>query len=81
MPFGLPQDDAYRAVSLAPAEIFGVGKMLGSIEEGKIADLIVTDGDPLEVRTKVNLVFIGGKPVSLDTRQKPLYEKYVARPQ
>jgi imidazolonepropionase-like amidohydrolase len=81
VPFGLPQDAAYRAVSLAPAEIFGVGKMLGSIEEGKIADLIVTDGDPLEVRTKVNLVFIGGKPVSLDTRQKALYEKYAARPQ
>jgi imidazolonepropionase-like amidohydrolase len=81
VPFGLPQDAAYRAVSLGPAEIFGVGKMLGSIEEGKIADLIVTDGDPLEVTTKVNLVFIGGTPVSLDTRQKALYEKYVARPQ
>jgi imidazolonepropionase-like amidohydrolase len=81
VPFGLPQDEAYRAVSLAAAEIFGVGKLLGSIEEGKIADLIVTDGDPLQVATKVNLVFIGGKPVSLDTRQKALYEKYAARPQ
>jgi len=81
VPYGLPQDAAYRAVSLSAAEIFGVGKMLGSIEEGKIADLIVTDGDPLEVATKVNLVFIGGKPVSLDTRQKALYEKYAARPQ
>jgi imidazolonepropionase-like amidohydrolase len=81
VPYGLPQDAAYRAVSLRAAEIFGVGHLLGSIEEGKIADLIVTDGDPLEVATKVNLVFIGGKPMSLETRQKALYDKHIARPQ
>jgi imidazolonepropionase-like amidohydrolase len=79
VPFGLAHDDAYRAVSLSAAEIFGAGQRLGSIEEGKIADLIVTDGDPLEVTTKVNLVFIGGKPVSLETRQKQLYDKYSKR--
>jgi imidazolonepropionase-like amidohydrolase len=67
-------------VSLSAAEIFGVGNRLGSIEEGKIADLIVSDGDPLEVTSHVQMVFIGGKPVSLDTRQKALYEKYAARP-
>jgi imidazolonepropionase-like amidohydrolase len=81
VPFGLPQDEAYRAVSQRAAEIFGVGNLLGTIEEGKIADLIVTDGDPLEVTTKVERVFIGGKPASLDTRQKALFEKYSARPQ
>jgi imidazolonepropionase-like amidohydrolase len=79
VPFGLPHDEAYRAVSLSAAEILGAGQRLGSIEEGKIADLIVTDGDPLEVTTKVNLVFIGGKPVSLNTRQQQLYEKYSMR--
>ncbi len=77
--FGLPHEDAYRAVSLSAAEIFGVGQRLGSIEEGKIADLIVADGDPLEVTTKVDMVFIGGKAVSLDTRQKQLYERYSKR--
>jgi imidazolonepropionase-like amidohydrolase len=81
VPFGLPQDAAYRAVSLRAAEIFGVGHLLGSIEEGKVADLIVTDGDPLEVTTKLHLLFIGGKAISLDTRQKALYEKHLARPQ
>jgi imidazolonepropionase-like amidohydrolase len=81
VPFGLPQDEAYRAVSLRAAEIFGLGHLLGSIEEGKIADLIVTDGDPLEATSKVNMVFIGGKLVSIETRQKGLYEKYSARPQ
>src|SRR5581483_4182722 len=81
VPFGLDHEDAYRAVSLSAAEIFGLGTKLGSIEEGKVADLIVANGDPLEVTTKINLVFIGGKPVSLDTRQKQLYDKYAARPQ
>jgi imidazolonepropionase-like amidohydrolase len=80
VPFGLPQEEAYRAVSLSVAQIFGVANLLGAIEEGKIADLIVSDGDPLEATTKVTKVFIGGKPVSLDTRQKQLYEKYSNRP-
>jgi imidazolonepropionase-like amidohydrolase len=80
VPFGLPQEEAYRAVSLSAAEIFGMGKSLGSLEEGKTADLIVTDGDPLEVKTNVIMVFIDGKPVSLDTRQKQLFEKYSSRP-
>ena len=78
--FGLPHDEAYKAISLSAAEIFGLGKRLGSIDEGKAADLIVTDGDPLEATTQVNRVFIDGKPVSLETRQKQLYEKYLARP-
>ena len=66
-------------VSLSAAEIFGLGHRLGSIEEGKIADVIVADGDPLESTTKVKLVFIGGKAVSLDTRQQELYRKYANR--
>jgi imidazolonepropionase-like amidohydrolase len=78
--FGLPHDEAYKAVSINAAEIFGMGKRLGSIDEGKIADLIITDGDPLETTTHVTQVFIDGKPVSLETRQKQLYEKYLARP-
>jgi imidazolonepropionase-like amidohydrolase len=80
VPFGLPQEEAYRAVSLSAAEIFGMGRSLGSLEEGKTADLIVTDGDPLEVKTKVNMVFIDGKQVSTDTRQKQLFNKYATRP-
>jgi len=79
VPYGLSENDAYKAVSLNAAEIFGIGKTLGSIDEGKSADLIVTDGDPLDVRTHVNMVFIAGKPASLDTRQKQLYEKYLGR--
>jgi imidazolonepropionase-like amidohydrolase len=80
VPFGLPQDEAYKAVSLNAAEIFGLGKRLGSIDEGKVADLIVTDGNPMEAATHVTMEFIDGKPVNLDTRQRKLYEKYLARP-
>jgi imidazolonepropionase-like amidohydrolase len=80
VPFGLDHDDAYRAVSLSAAEIFGVGKQMGSIEEGKSADLIVADGDPLEVTTNVKMVFIDGKAESLDTRQQQLYRKYSGNP-
>jgi imidazolonepropionase-like amidohydrolase len=79
VPFGLPEEEAYKSVSLNAAEIFGVANRLGSIEEGKAADLIVTDGDPLDVRTHVNQMFIDGKPVSLDTHQKQLNEKYGVR--
>jgi len=52
---------------------------MGSIEEGKVADLIVTDGDPLEIQTHVKQVFIQGKRVGLDDKQKRLYEKYEKR--
>jgi imidazolonepropionase-like amidohydrolase len=77
--FGLPHDEAYKAVSLNAAEIFGVSKRLGSIDEGKVADLIITDGDPMEARTQLKQLFINGKPVDLETRQKKLYEKYLGR--
>jgi imidazolonepropionase-like amidohydrolase len=80
VPYGLPHDEAYKAVSLNAAEIFGLGKRLGSIDEGKVADLIVTDGDPLETTTRVRMVFIDGKQMDLKTRQQQLYEKYLARP-
>ncbi len=73
-------DEAYKAVSLNAAEIFGVGKKLGSIEEGKLADLIVTTGDPLDAKTQVNQVFINGKLMDPETRQKQLYQQYRPRP-
>jgi imidazolonepropionase-like amidohydrolase len=76
----LPKDEAYKAVSLNAAEIFGLGKRMGSVDEGKVADLIVTDGDPLEATTHVKMVFIDGKPMDLKTRQELLFERYLKRP-
>lgn len=78
--FGLPKDEALKAVTIYPAQILGVADKIGSIETGKIANLIVTDGDPLEIRTQVKYLFINGKQVTLNTRHTELYEKYKARP-
>jgi len=78
--FGLPVDEAVKAVTLNAAQIWGVADRIGSIEEGKSADLMVTDGDPLEARTQVKQLYIKGKTVDLDNRQKRLYEKYLNRP-
>ena len=78
--FGLPKDEALKSVTLNAAEIWGVADKFGSIEPGKSADLIITDGDPLETRTQVLRVFIAGKPVDLDNKHKRLYEKYMKRP-
>jgi imidazolonepropionase-like amidohydrolase len=78
--FGLSEDDAIKALTLWPAEILGVGKQLGSIETGKVADVIVTDGSPLALTTDVKHVIIGGREVSRENRHLVLYEKYRARP-
>jgi imidazolonepropionase-like amidohydrolase len=77
--FGLPQEEALKAVTLYPAQIWGAGDELGSIEKGKWADLIVTDGDPLETRTQIKQAFIKGALVDLDNKHHRLYEKYLAR--
>ena len=77
--FGLPYEEAMKAVTVNPAQIWGVADRVGSIEEGKWADLVITDGDPLETKTQVKQLFIKGKPVDLDNKQKRLYEKYLNR--
>ena len=77
---GLPYDEALKAVTLYPAQIFGLADQVGTIESGKIANIIVTNGDPLELTTEVRYLFIKGQPTSLDNKQKALYEKYLHRP-
>ncbi len=78
--FGLPKDEALKAVTIYPAQIFGVDKLIGSIEVGKAANLIVTDGDPLEYRTKLKYMFINGKQTELTNRHTRLYDKFKDRP-
>lgn len=80
VPFGLPADEALKAITVNPAEMFGVGEQLGTIEQGKIANLIVTNGDPLEFTTEVRYLFINGKLTSTANKHQSLYEKYLARP-
>ena len=78
--FGLPYDEALKAVTINAAKIWGVDDRIGSIEKGKWADLILTDGDPLEGRSQVKRMWIQGRPVSLETRHTKLYEQYGKRP-
>jgi len=76
---GLPWEEGLKGITLYPAELFGVADELGSIEEGKRANLIITDGDPLEIQTQIMHLIIDGKPTSLDNKHLELYEKYHAR--
>ncbi len=78
--FGLSHEDAMKAVTKNAAEIWGVGDLMGTVEEGKWADLMITDGDPLDARSQIRMLFIKGKPVDLSNKQKDLYEKYLGRP-
>ncbi len=78
--YGLPQEEAMKAITVNAAQIWGVANQMGTIEEGKSADFMVTDGDPLNTQTQVKQLFISGKTVNLDNKQKRLYEKYSGRP-
>jgi imidazolonepropionase-like amidohydrolase len=77
---GLPYDEALKAVTLYPAQIFGLADQIGTLEQGKIGNVIVTNGDPLELTTDVKYLFIRGQLTSLDNRHLRLYEKYSKRP-
>jgi imidazolonepropionase-like amidohydrolase len=79
--FGLPKDEALASVTLRPAEILGVADRLGSLEPGKDATVFVADGDPLEIRTRIERAWIAGREIDLSQHhQKRLYEKYRNRP-
>jgi len=68
---GLPTDAALRALTLSAAEIFGVADRLGSLENGKIANLVVTDGDLFEDKTKIKMVFVDGRKFEVHEPEKP----------
>jgi imidazolonepropionase-like amidohydrolase len=77
--YGLPEDEAMKAITLRPAEIYGVADRVGSLQVGKDATLIVTNGSPLETPTRVLHAFVQGRDVSLNNRHTRLYRKYRAR--
>jgi len=74
--YGLPPEEALKAVTLYAAQILGVADRVGSLEAGKDATLIITTGDPLDIPTQVTAAYIQGRPVSLNDRHKRLWEKY-----
>lgn len=77
--YGLPRDEAIKAVTLYPAQIMNLADRLGSIEAGKIANIVVTDGDLLETRTHVRHLFIDGRQVPLTSRHTELNDAFKNR--
>ena len=77
--WGLSRDDAIKALTLDAARILGVDSQVGSVEVGKIANLVVINGDPLEIRSQIQHVIIAGRDVPLDNSQVELFKKYMSR--
>jgi imidazolonepropionase-like amidohydrolase len=77
---GLSADEGLKAVTLYPAQIFGLADQVGTLESGKIANVIVTTGDPLELTTEVKYLFIKGQLTSTVNKHQRLFEKYSNRP-
>jgi imidazolonepropionase-like amidohydrolase len=77
--WGLSREDALKALTMNAAQILGVSDRIGSLEKGKIANLFVAKGDPLEVRTPITHVVIAGRNVPLDNKHLALYERYMKR--
>jgi imidazolonepropionase-like amidohydrolase len=74
--YGLPYDEALKAITLNVAEMFGFGDKLGSLDVGKWANIVLSNGDPLDVRTDVKQVYIQGVAVPMVSRQTKLRDEY-----
>lgn len=77
--YGLGVEEALKAVTINPAEIFGLGDQLGSIEKGKVANIFITDGDPFETKTQPKYLFINGWNVPIESRHTLLYDEFLER--
>ena len=78
--YGLPWDEALRAVTLAPAEILGVSGNVGTLQAGRDANLVVWDGDPFEFTTRVVRVLVHGRTITERSRQDLLMDRYKSTP-
>jgi len=79
--FGLPIEEAIKALTINPAKIFGVADRLGSIEVGKDADLLIATGDPLDMKTVVKQLVISGRAIDMSNWWETLYDKFKNRPE
>ena len=78
--YGLPKDAALKALTIWPAEMFGAEKDIGTVETGKLANFVITTGDPMDLRSQIVDVFIKGRMAPPDDRHRRLYAKYKSRP-
>ena len=77
--YGIGKEEALKAVTINPAEIFGIADQYGSVEAGKRANLIVSTGDPFETRTQIHHVFINGYRIPMSNRHIRLYQEFLER--
>ena len=77
--FGLPYDEAIKALTINPAEIWGIADQYGSLDVGKVANVVIANGDPLDVKTDVKQVFIGGREIPMVSRQTQLRDAYMKK--
>lgn len=77
--YGLSTEDAIRAMTLDAAEILGVGNVLGSIDAGKLGNLVISDGDPMEMTSNIVGVFVAGKPIPLESKHTRLRDQWSKR--
>lgn len=77
--YGLSKEDALKSVTLFPAQILGISDKVGSLEQGKVANVVVTDGDLLDPRTNVKYLFINGRLLPLTSRHTELYDAFKDR--
>ena len=77
--YGMGKEEALKAITINPAEIFGLADKMGSLEQGKNATLFVSDGDPFETKTHIKHLFINGYKVPLDSRHIQLYHEFLKR--
>lgn len=77
--YGMGKEEALKAITINPAEIFGIADQYGSVEAGKRANLVISTGDPLETRTQIHHVFIDGYLIPMSNRHIRLYQEFLER--
>ena len=79
--FGLPLDEALKSLTVYPAQILGLDDVIGSLEPGKHASLMITDGNPVEYATQVLQVYVRGRKSDMNDAHKELYQRYLQKVQ
>ncbi len=77
--YGLGKEEALKSITINPAQIFGIADKYGSLEEGKMASLFISDGDPFETKTQITKLFINGWNVPIESRHTLLYDEFLDR--
>jgi hypothetical protein len=77
--YGLPEEEALKSVTLNAAKVLGVADKIGSLTPGKTANLIITDGSPLQHTTQIKATFVAGRPYAPESKQTRLFERYLQR--